>query len=55
MKNKQAARQRFVAVLGLAMLVLTVAVVDARKIMPANEQVAVTDDPDFLTFNPDSE
>ncbi len=53
--NKQGARQRLAAVLGLTVLVLTVAVVDARKFMPANQQLAVTDDPDFLTLNPEGE
>ena len=55
MKKTQAARQRLAAVFGLAALVLTVAVVDARKFPPANEQLAVTDDPDFLTLNPEGE
>jgi len=55
MKNPQAARQRLAAVLGLAVLVLTVAVVDARRFPPPNEQLAVTDDPDFLTLNPEGE
>ena len=56
MKNTQGARQRLAAALGLTVLVLTVAVVDARKFMPStSEQLAVTDDPDFLTLNPEGE
>ena len=56
MKSTQAARQRLAAALGLTVLVLTVAVVDARKFMPpTSEQLAVTDDPDFLTLNPEGE
>lgn len=55
MSNKMAAHQRLAAALGVGVLVLTVAVVDARRIMPAQEQIAVTEDPDFLTLNPDSE
>jgi hypothetical protein len=54
MKNQRAARQRFAAVLGLSMLVLTVAVVDARKYLPVNEPIA-NDDADFLTLNPEAE
>ena len=53
--KKQGAHQRLAAVLGLAVLVLTVAVVDARKFMPTGQQLAVTDDPDFLTLNPAGE
>jgi hypothetical protein len=47
--------KKIAAVLGLMMLVLTVAVVDARQYTPTSEQLVAADDPDFLTLDPKGE